>query len=149
MWLKDMLPGRMPNSRIMTFGYGSDVSSGCVISASYIRDTAMELLKALQEKRDTDVGFQITKNIINLTDWIQCKNSLIFVCHSLGGIIVKEVRAHQPRAFKALTLTNLRQKASLSRKSGPWGTVFFHRCAYGAYRKSQGLQAYIPARAKN
>lgn len=54
MWLRDMLPEKIPKARIMSFGYGSHASS--VISAQSIKETANELLKALQDKRGNDVS---------------------------------------------------------------------------------------------
>lgn len=73
-WLKDLLPDRVPNARIMSFGYNSAVA----LSRS-IGDVKMfgeQLLnKVLQERRTEQ----------------ERKRSVIFICHSLGGIVLKKV----------------------------------------------------------
>lgn len=76
MWLRDFLPSDVSNvrPRIMTFGYDSTVAFSR--SVSRIDDFAITLLGKLQEKRYR-----------NGTS----KNPIIFVCHSLGGIVFKKV----------------------------------------------------------
>ncbi|KAF8249829.1 hypothetical protein K440DRAFT_188013 [Wilcoxina mikolae CBS 423.85] len=74
-WLEDILAARIPSARIMTFGYDSGATTaGDLLSSSGLRKVAIELLNALCGKRTG-------KN--NLP--------LIFLCHSLGGLIVKEL----------------------------------------------------------
>lgn len=51
MWLKDFLPDYVPGSRVMTFGYNLQ-SEG--ISATEIREKAIELLEALSADRNAD-----------------------------------------------------------------------------------------------
>ncbi|OAF56656.2 hypothetical protein VC83_07280 [Pseudogymnoascus destructans] len=75
-WPLDLLPGDCSNARILTWGYDSKVShyfSGPA-SQSNITAHAKNLLAALRICR---LGSQ--------------QRSLIFVAHSLGGIIVKDV----------------------------------------------------------
>jgi triacylglycerol esterase/lipase EstA (alpha/beta hydrolase family) len=69
-WIRDDLPKDITKARIMTFGYNAayvgDATSG------RIRDFGKQLLEALRLERE------------------QCRDRpLIFVCHSLGGLVVK------------------------------------------------------------
>lgn len=72
-WPRDFLAGDVPNARILTYGYHSEVTRGYAsASKSGIFALARNLLYKLQRERD--VG-----------------RPIIFVAHSLGGIITKEV----------------------------------------------------------
>ncbi|KAM7184442.1 hypothetical protein V8F20_012226 [Naviculisporaceae sp. PSN 640] len=74
LWLRDSLPARIPQTRIMTFGYDSAV----VFSRSRltINDFALDLLERLRLARKLPVEQQ---------------RPLVFVCHSLGGVLFKEM----------------------------------------------------------
>lgn len=83
-WLKDFLPADVPLARIMTFGYESSVAFSK--SVAKIEDKSLQLLNNLGAKRDgpdmTSVGSQ---------------RPIVFICHSLGGILVKKalILAHE------------------------------------------------------
>lgn len=83
MWLKDFLVEDVPFARIMTFGYDSAVAFSK--SAGNIEDNALTLLNQLGAKRPTSGSEG------------QDGRPIVFVCHSLGGIIVKKamVLAHE------------------------------------------------------
>jgi hypothetical protein len=74
-WLRDFLPDQFPNSRTMSYGY----DSAFVLSNSVadIDASAMALNNRLDGERQSGAA----------------KTPLIFVAHSLGGIIVKRVRS--------------------------------------------------------
>lgn len=74
MWLRDFLPHQFDRARIMTYGYNSRVIGNA--STTTIREFAEQLLETLASHRSH--GDE--------------KRPLIFICHSLGGIVVKEVR---------------------------------------------------------
>jgi hypothetical protein len=79
LWLRDSLPGHIPDARIMTFGYDSATWSG---SKSTILEFALDLLERIRIVRQT----------------VQEKSrSIIFICHSLGGLVCKKalVVAHE------------------------------------------------------
>lgn len=72
-WLRDFLPQDLPRARVMTFGYDAAVAFSNSVSG--IEDHARDLLRCLVEKRKDS-------NII--------KRPLIFVGHSLGGLVIKQ-----------------------------------------------------------
>lgn len=72
-WLEDFLPVDLPQLRIMVFGYNdARTFSG---SGSNIENTALDLLEDI-----TRLWRQEGRN----------KRRIIFVCHSLGGLVFKE-----------------------------------------------------------
>lgn len=81
LWLRDFLPFDIPDARIMTFGYDSSVSFSR--SVGKIADTALDLLNHLSAKRTRLPPGTPSKPIV-------------FVCHNLGGYVVKKalVLAH-------------------------------------------------------
>lgn len=70
LWLKDFLPAQLPNARILLFGYNSNVAFETSISG--VRENAVNLLNRLVNKRANTE-----------------ERPIIFVAHSLGGIVVK------------------------------------------------------------
>ncbi|KAH8649154.1 hypothetical protein BX600DRAFT_110749 [Xylariales sp. PMI_506] len=86
MWLQDFLPEQIPHARIMSFGYDSVLLFGK--SVANIGMFAEQLLEELMARREG-----------------QAKNRpLIFVCHSLGGVVVKKaiVKAHEKDRYSSL-----------------------------------------------
>jgi len=75
-WLKDpeFLPKDIPNARIQSFGYNS-VSYFSTSNAN-VRDFASELLASIKSSR---------------RDPVEKKRPIVFICHSLGGIVFKQV----------------------------------------------------------
>ena len=83
LWLRDFLPADIPFARILTFGYDSTVFfSG---SVAKLEDKALELLNRLSAKR------------YNTTLSDSKPRPIVFICHSLGGIVVKKalILAHE------------------------------------------------------
>ncbi|RPB14008.1 hypothetical protein P167DRAFT_534622 [Morchella conica CCBAS932] len=73
MWLRDFLPDEISQSRIMTYGYNSDILD--TDSVAGIRAYGLSLLNIINDMRTTSK---------------EKKRPIIFICHSLGGIVVKE-----------------------------------------------------------
>ncbi|KAF2279455.1 uncharacterized protein EI97DRAFT_492076 [Westerdykella ornata] len=77
LWLRDLLPDALPGSRVFTYGYPSELF--CSNSLATLRDYSLNLL-------------------ISLTSVSKGKQRpIIFICHSLGGIVCKQalVLAHE------------------------------------------------------
>ena len=53
-WLETLLPTRIPEARVMTFGYDSGTIPGGLVSKTGVRDRAMDLLKALWNGRGSN-----------------------------------------------------------------------------------------------
>jgi hypothetical protein len=74
-WPKDLLMADFPNARILTFGYNTVVTQGYeATSQGTIFSHARNLLYGLEAKRRASPN-----------------RNLVFIAHSLGGILVKEV----------------------------------------------------------
>ncbi|KAI1861556.1 hypothetical protein JX265_009523 [Neoarthrinium moseri] len=74
LWLRDSLPAHVPEARILTYGYDSAVffSSSTMTLDGFSRD----LLSSLGHERRRDDSRQ---------------RPLIFICHSLGGLLFKQM----------------------------------------------------------
>jgi len=81
-WLKDskLLPKAVKNSRIMTFGYNANATS---FMGSTSSDRILQHAQTLVAQLEADRA---------LAD--ASRRPLIFICHSLGGIIVKRALAY-------------------------------------------------------
>ena len=79
LWLRDYLSEEIPSARIMTFGYDSTVAFSN--SVARIEDKALDLLNRLGAQRDESTH----------------RRPMVFICHSLGGIVVKKalILAHE------------------------------------------------------
>lgn len=74
MWLRDFVPIQWPNARVMSFGYDSAVTLSN--SKADIDDSASDLINRLDDERQSNSAK---------------KRPIVFVAHSLGGIVVKRV----------------------------------------------------------
>lgn len=75
-WLRDLLPRKIPNARVLSWGYLANTNSwgGKSTTSDRILHHAETLIEELQINREVDDG---------------STRPIIFLCHSLGGIIVK------------------------------------------------------------
>jgi len=74
LWLRDFLPAKFPNVRVMSYGY--DAAFALSSSVSDIETAAASLLDYLN-------GARLSTE--------EKERPIIFVAHSLGGIVVKKV----------------------------------------------------------
>lgn len=72
-WPRDCLAHDVPAARILAYGYNADAAFGG--STATVEDHAKDLLASLLDKRGNGIA----------------SRPLVFVAHSLGGIIVKQV----------------------------------------------------------
>jgi hypothetical protein len=75
LWLRDSLPDHIPNARIMTFGYDSALRSSKSKTTMHLSDFAEDLLTRLVYARQ---------------DPLEKNRGLVFICHSLGGLVLKQ-----------------------------------------------------------
>ena len=73
-WISDFLPSQLPRARVFSYGYDSQFVRSSSVAG--IPEFAMNLLAWLKLRRSTESERQ---------------RPLLFICHSLGGIIVKKV----------------------------------------------------------
>jgi hypothetical protein len=95
MWLYDLLPKDLPNARIMTYGYNSNLAEDA--TTGRIRDFAKGLLNDLDNYRTKEV----CANAVTLSFFFfsrpakhiiqERERPIIYICHSLGGLVVKQV----------------------------------------------------------
>ncbi|KAF2679629.1 hypothetical protein K458DRAFT_115480 [Lentithecium fluviatile CBS 122367] len=83
-WLRDLLPKDIPNARIFCWGYDAN-THGKRVSHQFLHDHAEQLVSNLCVKRKRTSTMQ---------------RPIIFVAHSLGGIIVKGALIHSDAARK-------------------------------------------------
>jgi len=74
-WPRDLLPAKVPKTRILTFGYDAYVIAPGKLSQDRIRDHARDLVNRLASARTTEE---------------ERNRPIIFVGHSLGGIVCKD-----------------------------------------------------------
>lgn len=80
LWLRDLMPEALNVARVLTFGYNANaISFYGVRSADRIQQHAQTLVADLQADRSLE-GCS--------------KRPLIFICHGLGGILVKKALAY-------------------------------------------------------
>jgi len=87
-WLSDanMLPKKIPNARIFVWGYDADTHSKDYLSRAYLHQHGAQLVGELSDERRLD-GTE--------------KRPIIFIGHSLGGIVIKSVSDHTHDHFCA------------------------------------------------
>ncbi|KAK5662498.1 hypothetical protein OQA88_8410 [Cercophora sp. LCS_1] len=75
-WPRDLLPQSIPDARVLTYGYDTNIRHwiGPAASRSTIYDIAWDFLVTLEADRRSDPS-----------------RPLLFVVHSLGGIVIKEM----------------------------------------------------------
>ncbi|KAM5344762.1 hypothetical protein ACJ41O_010624 [Fusarium nematophilum] len=86
-WLRDAVPTVLPKARVMSFSYDSALQFSK--SASDIFDFADQLLEFLLAERRSS---------------IEQARPIVFICHSLGGIVFKQgmIRAFERERYTAL-----------------------------------------------
>jgi hypothetical protein len=75
-WPRDLIPETVPNARVLTYGYDTHIRHWCgpPLSKNTVYDISWDFLVALEAERRLDP-----------------LRPILFVAHSLGGIVVKEM----------------------------------------------------------
>lgn len=73
MWLRDLMPSDLPTARVFTYGYDTKLAGSK--SNARISDYAKQFLHTVADARRCDP-----------------QRPIIFIGHSLGGLVIKEVR---------------------------------------------------------
>ena len=102
-WPQDLLPTTIPDGRILTYGYDSNLSHalGRPLNKAPVYDIARDFLVALEAERRASPS-----------------RPIVFIAHSLGGIVVKEM-LRQASGFQ------LRHPHLYSVFNSTTGVVFF------------------------
>lgn len=118
-WLAhaDCLRNDIPCARVLSFGYNS--ASFFSRGDANIQDFASELLAALKSSRNSSA---------------EKERPIIFICHSLGGLVFKQVRCATAPSRNTLT-KNLRPLSERTSK-----TDFMHKF----YKTSKGWSSSLP-----
>ncbi|SLM35514.1 WD40/YVTN repeat-like-containing domain [Lasallia pustulata] len=85
LWLRDFLPPQLPSARVLLFGYNANVAFETSIAG--VREQAINLLNRIASKREEAE-----------------ERPIVFVAHSLGGIVVKRalVEAKLDDSYKSI-----------------------------------------------
>ncbi|KAI9859416.1 MAG: hypothetical protein M1813_006753 [Trichoglossum hirsutum] len=116
MWLRDFLTKKLQTARVLLFGYNANVAFQT--STAGVREQAENLLNRLKNKRRDAMD-----------------RPILFVCHSLGGLVVK----------RALVIAKAAE-TYLSIKNATYGIVFFGTPHQGGNFASLGSIAASIAR---
>ncbi|GAP82519.1 putative protein SERAC1 [Rosellinia necatrix] len=81
MWLRDLLPEKLPGCRVMSFEYDASVSG---MSTTTVRDAAGRIIQMLRDKRKESFYDNIP---------------IVFIGHSLGGVVIKQALAIAERDY--------------------------------------------------
>ncbi|GAP91783.2 putative alpha beta-hydrolase [Rosellinia necatrix] len=105
MWLRDLLPSRLPDARIMTYGYNASIFTA---SKSDLLQDAVELLQQIQAKRR------------------DATHPILFIAHSLGGLVLKRVGAPTllPVIGRPLTRAHIIQALCLAKNDNQYAALF-------------------------
>lgn len=95
-WPRDFLPKTIPEARVLTFGYDTKIrhAVGPQGSKKTVYDHGKELVQCLHDNRSSE----------------ECVDRpIMFIAHSLGGIVVKEALRQSQRLAKSHPQQALRQ----------------------------------------
>ena len=104
-WPRDLLAKDFENVRILTFGYESAPTGS---SQSNLFSLSKNLLVKVENERLENVRTFLEEegdHMGKITDWEQPERPIIFICHSLGGIMTKFVGL--PKALSTMRFLRL------------------------------------------
>lgn len=112
-WLNSLLPDRMPKIRVISFGYDARTHSSSPLSQQHLHSHAEQLVENLTRRRDVSnvrqISYPIVTGIILIVIHLQTMTRpIIFVAHSLGGIVVKSVSKYYTFSCARALLIDIR-----------------------------------------
>jgi hypothetical protein len=108
MWLKDFIPKQWPAARIMSYGYNSNIFGK---SRADIESTAEDLIRRIKGKR-------LSTPAVNVP--------ILFIAHSLGGLLVKRVNSREIVIVNDAQLTFTQALALAHERSEGYGHIRDH-----------------------
>lgn len=104
-WPRDFLAKDLPYARVFVYGYNSNVTDPQTMSNASVKDHANTLLNLLDMERSPYmVSTANRKQSPRLTVYQQSMPpKIIFIGHSLGGLVIKQVRKHLIKKSNILT----------------------------------------------
>lgn len=90
-WLQEFIPKKFPTARVILFGHNADWFFMAPFKTS--EESAKYLLHCIsQARKDKKVSFSDTLRILPTVSYLlQDLRPIIFIAHSFGGIVVKDV----------------------------------------------------------
>lgn len=119
LWLKDLLPAKIPNARILSWGYDANTHGKKPLTSMYLYDHARELVSDLSLER-------------RLTNTTQ--RPIVFVAHSLGGIVVKSALLHSNSTHPG----HLKEHRAI--KTSTYGIIFMGTPHQGSESATWGMR---------
>lgn len=126
-WPRDLLPKTVPFSRILTFGYDTTIRHSLIGPESChntVRDIANDLLNLLEAERRCEP-----------------ERPLLFIVHSLGGIVLKEM-LFQSRLMSA-SRSKTEMQGSLLKVSAAIRAIIFFGTPHNGSDPRKFLQSFL------
>lgn len=90
MWIRDFLPRDIPNIRVMTYGYNSQLTE--FKSRQDFDQHAEDFAAGLEALWESTYVCTLSPVRCPSLTWLQYQRPTIFIGHSLGCLIIKKVR---------------------------------------------------------